>query len=346
MFFDYTIFGYKRGLRYPEKTQTMKKRKTPSRSAEKTKPADRRAKPRKRLVRPPKQKGAPFAAKPEVRRAVPLDYVTTDEVSLRAAPDLAAAKLSGGLLSKGTVVEIAPQDWWYVEVERPATASGVLRGWVPNALLRRATAIDISKPAPTPAVAAPPTPTDAAARAALRKKMAESIVKFEGRRDQQGHLRVYILPPGDGGGRYEVAGINDRYHPQEAAKLRQLIDAGRFDEAEDYAAEVIAEYTDVVARWTTVPAIEAYLRDCAFNRGPGGAAKILQIALGVKVDGGVGPETLGALRQAEKNPAKLLAALRAARQQYELRVAGRREKFWKGLVNRWDNSLDFARNLA
>ncbi|HEY3130298.1 MAG TPA: putative peptidoglycan-binding domain-containing protein [Acidobacteriota bacterium] len=346
MFFDYTIFGYKRGLRYPEKTQTMKKRKTPSRSAEKTKPADRRAKPRKRLVTPAKQKGAPFAAKPEVRRAVPLDYVTTDEVSLRAAPDLAAAKLSGGLLSKGTVVKIAPQDWWYVEVQRPATASGVLRGWVPNALLRRATAIDTGMPAPPPAVAPPPMPTDAAARAALRKKMAESIVKFEGRRDPQGHLRVYILPPGDGGGRYEVAGINDRYHPQQAARLRQLIDAGRFDEAEDYAAEVIADYTDVVAKWTTVPSIEAYLRDCAFNRGPVGAAKILQIALGVKVDGGVGTETLGALRQAEKNPAKLLAALRAAREQYELKVAGRREKFWKGLVNRWDNSLDFARNVA
>ena len=323
----------------------MKKRKTPSRSSKKTKSAGR-AKPRKRLVRPAKQKRAAFAAKPEVRRAVPLDYVTTDEVSLRAAPDLAAAKLSGGLLSKGTVVKIAPQDWWYVEVERPATASGVLRGWVPNALLRRATAIDTGMLAPPPAVAPPPTPTDAAARTALRKKMAESIVKFEGRRDPQGHLRVYILPPGDGGGRYEVAGINDRYHPQEAAKLRQLIDAGRFDEAEDYAAEVIADYTDVVAKWTTVPSIEAYLRDCAFNRGRGGAAKILQIALGVKVDGGVGPETLGALRQAEKNPAKLLAALRAARQQYELRVAGRREKFWKGLVNRWDNSLDFARNLA
>ena len=176
--------------------------------------------------------------------------------------------------------------------------------------------------------------------------MAESIVQFEGRRDAQGHLRVYILPAGDGGGRYEVAGINDRYHPQEAARLRQLIDAGRFDEAEDYAAEVIAEYTDVVAKWTTVPSIESYLRDAAFNRGPGGAAKILQIALGVHVDGGVGPETLKAMREAEKDPAKLLAALRVAREKYELRVAGRREKFWKGLVNRWDGSLDFASRVA
>jgi len=288
----------------------------------------------------------PSGGEPETRRAIPLDYVTIDQVSLRAAPDLAAAKLTGGLLSKGTSVKIAPQDWWYVEVEQPATASGVLRGWVSNALLRRATEDDLTTPAPAPAIAPPPAPSDGAAHAVLRKEMAESIVKFEGRRDAQGHLRVYILPPGDGGGRYEVAGINDRYHPREAAKLRELIDAGRFDEAEDYAAEVIAEYTDVVAKWTTVPAIEGYLRDSAFNRGPGGAAKILQIAVGVKVDGGVGPETLGALRQAEKNPAKLLAALRIAREQYELRVAGRREKFWKGLVNRWDGSLEFARNIG
>jgi lysozyme family protein len=101
-----------------------------------------------------------------------------------------------------------------------------------------------------------------------------------------------------------------------------------------------------VAKWTTVPEIESYLRDSAFNRGPGGAAKILQIALGVKVDGGVGPETLGALRKAEKDPAKLLAKLRVAREQYELRVAGRREKFWKGLVNRWDDSLAFASSVV
>ena len=95
-----------------------------------------------------------------------------------------------------------------------------------------------------------------------------------------------------------------------------------------------------------MPGLEAYQRDCTFNRGQGGAAKILQIALGVKVDGGVGPETLGALRQAEKDPAKLLAAMRVAREQYELRVAGRRQEFWKGLVNRWDSSLAFAQGVV
>ena len=95
-----------------------------------------------------------------------------------------------------------------------------------------------------------------------------------------------------------------------------------------------------------MPEIEACLRDSAFNRGLGGAAKILQMALGVTVGGGVEPETLGTLSQAEKDPAKLLAALRVAREKYELRVAGRREKFWKSLVNRWDNSLAFAKGIA
>ena len=324
----------------------MKKRKPPTRPAKKRKPAARVAKkPRTKPAKRPRRKKKP-AATPEIRRAIPLDYVTTGEINLLAAPDLAAAKLSGGTLGKGTVVKIAPQDWWYVEVERPATASGVLRGWVSNASLRQATEADLAAAPPPPAQPVSAPPTDAAHRAELRKKMAHAIVQFEGRRDAQGHLRVYILPAGDGGGRYEIAGINDRYHPQEAARLRQLIEAGRHEEAEDYAAEVIAAYTDVVAKWTTVPAIESYLRDSAFNRGPGGAAKILQIALGVKVDGGVGPETLKATREAEKDPVKLLAGLRVAREKYELRVAGRREKFWKGLVNRWDGSLDFASRVA
>ena len=316
-----------------EKTSaTPKKRPVVGPTSKKPKPA------RKRKVK---------GAEPEVRRAIPLDYVTIDDVNLRAAPDVAAAKINGGLLGKGTRVKIAPQDWWYVEVEHPMTVSGVLRGWISNSVLRRATDDDKGPtPPPLSEVVTPPTPPDVAAHAVLRKKMAESIVNFEARRDAHGHLRVYILPAGDGGGRYEVAGINDRYHPREAARLRQLIETARFDEAEDYAAEVIAEYTDVVSRWTTVPEIEAYLRDSAFNRGPGGAAKILQMALGVTVDGGVGPETLGALRQAEKDPAKLLAALRVAREKYEMRVAGRREKFWKGLVNRWDNSLVFAQSFA
>ena len=51
-------------------------------------------------------------------------------------------------------------------------------------------------------------------------------------------------------------------------------------------------------RWTPQDAIECYLRDCILNRGAGGAASIYQMALGVPVDGDVGPITMDADEQA------------------------------------------------
>jgi lysozyme family protein len=74
-------------------------------------------------------------------------------------------------------------------------------------------------------------------------------------------------------------------------------------------------YTDAVTTWMPVgmdPGIEFFLRDSAFNRGPTGAAMILQIALGVKADGRVGQVTRGALASSE--PKELLDKMRAARE--------------------------------
>ena len=175
--------------------------------------------------------------------------------------------------------------------------------------------------------------------------MAKSIIDFEARRDAKGRLQVYKLPAGDGGGTYEVAGINDRYHPVEAAHLAQLVKAGRYDEAEEEAQEIIATYTDFVTRWTTVAPVESYLRDTGFNRGPRGAARILQRAIGVRDSGTLSASDLAKVAEAE--PADLLASLRTAREQYERDVAHRDEssKFWKGLVNRWNKALAFARTF-
>ena len=106
---------------------------------------------------------------------------------------------------------------------------------------------------PAPEVITPSPPLAPVPNPEVRKKIADSILNFEARRDANGHLRVYNLPPSDGGGRYEVAGINERYDPEEAAKLRDLVNAGRFDEAERDAAEYIAQYTDIVSKWTTCP---------------------------------------------------------------------------------------------
>jgi hypothetical protein len=178
-----------------------------------------------------------------------------------------------------------------------------------------------------------------------RRQMAAAIVDFEARRDASGHLMVYHPPAGDGGGTYEVAGINARYNRSTAKILVGLIGKQRFEEAEHLAVDFIARNTDCAASWTDVPAVEFYLRDCVFNRGATGAARILQRALGVAPDGKVGPVTRAAVAAAD--PAELLAQLRRAREQYERDVAHRdeRSKFWAGLSARWDKAVTIAKRF-
>ena len=176
----------------------------------------------------------------------------------------------------------------------------------------------------------------------MRRRMARKIVDFEARR-VNGKLAVYRLPVNDGGGSYEVAGINDRYHPAQAAKLKALIEAGRHDEAERSVADYLVSYTNVAAGWTEHAGVEFYLRDTVFNRGPKGAARILQRALGVPDDGEIGPRTRAAM--AKLSADRILAALRAGREDYERNVVGFRANFWKGLVNRWDKALVAAREF-
>ena len=175
-----------------------------------------------------------------------------------------------------------------------------------------------------------------------RRQMAAAIVDFEARRDAAGHLMVYHLPSGDGGGAYEVAGINARYNRSTAKTLAGLIGRQRFEEAERLATDYIARNTDCAATWTDVPAIEFYLRDCVFNRGARGGALILQRALGVDPDGKVGPKTRAAAAAA--HPADVLARLRKAREQYERDVAHRdeRSEFWAGLSARGERAHTIA----
>lgn len=184
------------------------------------------------------------------------------------------------------------------------------------------------------------------ARPPYQLRIGQWIVNAEARRDTKGRIAIYKLPKADGGGTFEVAGINDRYHPHQADHLRDLIQLGQHAKAEQAATEYILAYTDLVTSWTSIVAFEAFLRDCAFNRGPGGAAKILQIALDVTVDGDVGPQTrraMSAITLDQRKP--FLAKLREARELYERRIApptGARAKFWQGLNNRWDKAHAFA----
>lgn len=204
---------------------------------------------------------------------------------------------------------------------------------------KRATTTVMNKPeSPEPVTSAAPNSSD------RRTRMARRIIGYEARRDGNGNIRVYSLPANDGGGSKEYAGINEKYHPQQLALLEELVRAGKYKEAEAAAVEYVVQYTNVVASYSTNAGVEFMLRDCCWNRGPIGAAKILQIALGVEVDGIVGSETRNALT--EIGPTELLKKLHEARYTYEKDYIGIRGNLIEGLKNRWDKSLSDAKAFA
>ena len=165
-------------------------------------------------------------------------------------------------------------------------------------------------------------------------------VEWEGRKDKQGNLSVYKLPSGDMGGNFEVAGINDRYHP-EAFKAISSLPA---QERAKAAAEYIQGYTAPLVE-KLPQALQPFTQDLAFNRGLGGATKYIQQGLntlGQKVagDGGFGPKTLAAINQVE--PRALMRAASDAQLQDEYNMAERnpaRKKFIPGLEARIRNRL-------
>lgn len=230
------------------------------------------------------------------------------------------------------------------------------RGLVIDGRVGRQTwnAINTARPADAPPAALAPSETAPAAPVVpqspggtttplQRLEMAKRILDFEARRDSKGHLQVYKLPANDGGGSFEVGGINEKYDGPMARKLAALVQGGHYAEAEEAAIAYIAGNTDAAAAWTTNPAVESYLRDCVFNRGAGGAVRILQRALGIHDDGKVGDLTKAAAILIP--PDELLLRLRAAREDYERNVVGYRANFWQGLKNRWDKALKTAQGF-
>jgi hypothetical protein len=165
-------------------------------------------------------------------------------------------------------------------------------------------------------------------------------VDWEARKDAQGYPMVYKLPSGDMGGKYEVAGINDRYHP-EAFKAISSLPA---QERAKAAAEYIQGYTAPLVERLPQP-LQPFTQDLAFNRGLGGATKYIQQGLNslgqkVAVDGGLGPKTLAAINQVE--PRALMRAASDAQLQDEYNMAERnpaRKKFIPGLEARIRNRL-------
>ena len=171
-------------------------------------------------------------------------------------------------------------------------------------------------------------------------------VNWEGRRDASGNLSVYKLPAGDMGGNFEIAGINDRYHP-EAFKAISALPA---QDREEAAAEYIRSYTAPLVSQLPAP-MRPFAQDLAFNRGLGGAARYIQQGLrelgqDIAVDGKLGPQTLAAIQNVQ--PRALMQATSNAQLQDEYQKAEidpRRKKFIPGLENRIRNRFSILGNV-
>lgn len=165
-------------------------------------------------------------------------------------------------------------------------------------------------------------------------------IDFEARKDKKGNVQVYKLPAGDMGGNFEVAGINDKYHPDAFKRISSLPAQERAQAAAQYVKEYTSPFVSKLPQ-----AVQPFAQDLAFNRGMGGATKYIQQGLNtlgqkVAVDGGLGPKTLQAINQVD--PKALMRAASQAQLEDEYRMAQRnpaRKKFIGGLESRIRNRL-------
>ena len=169
---------------------------------------------------------------------------------------------------------------------------------------------------------------------------ALKTIDFEARKDKQGNVQVYKLPAGDMGGNFEVAGINDKYHPDAFKRISSLPAQERAQAAAQYVKEYTRPFVSKLPE-----AVQPFAQDLAFNRGMGGATKYIQQGLNtrgqrVAVDGELGPKTLQAINQVD--PKALMRAASQAQLEDEYRMAQRnpaRKKFIGGLESRIRNRL-------
>jgi lysozyme family protein len=148
------------------------------------------------------------------------------------------------------------------------------------------------------------------------------------------------------GGKFEVAGINDRYHP-EAFKAISSLPA---EERAEAAAEYIRSYTAPFVSQLPKP-MQPFAQDLAFNRGMGGAARYIQQGLrslgqNVAVDGKLGPKTMAAINSVQ--PRALMQAASEAQRNDEYakaRANPARKALLPGLENRIRNRFSILGNV-
>lgn len=184
-------------------------------------------------------------------------------------------------------------------------------------------------------------------------RMGDGLITAEARRDKNGNLIVYYPPNGDGGGSFEVAGINVRFHPEEATKLKGLIEAGKYAEAEEEAKRYIIKFTNPVTKLINLDqgrvfstGVEYMMRDLYLNSGEGGATTVLNRSLGLPAKASQ-EQRRRALEAFDGDDVDLLNNLRKAREKYYQGIAANnpsKKKFLRGWMNRLNQA--YARSIA
>lgn len=185
---------------------------------------------------------------------------------------------------------------------------------------------------------------------------AALIIGNEARRDKQGNLAIYKLPAGDGGGTYEIAGINNGSHPKEYAKLETLVKAGKHAEAEQEAKRYIMQYTQPVGNILQTAGIKSsgidyFLRDMYFNGGEYGAVRVIHRALGVEDSKKFNADTVEAVKNYLKTHTEqqLLERLKNARERLYKSIAANnpdKRQFLSGWLNRNNRVYGQAADMA
>lgn len=186
--------------------------------------------------------------------------------------------------------------------------------------------------------------------------MMDIIVSQEARRDDNGNLMVYNLPAEDGGGSYEVAGINEKHNPKMAAELANYVRTGNHKEAEKKTREYTEELTRRPAELMKEAGIksapvETFLRDSFHNMGEGGMARVIQRATGSPASGKMDDATVKALGNLVKDNGNVgaISALNKARQEHYLAIVKskpEKEIFKDGWLDRSNRVAGLALNVA
>lgn len=148
----------------------------------------------------------------------------------------------------------------------------------------------------------------------------EQILYYEG---------GYVDDPRDNGGETNM-GISKRAHPDVDIKNLTVEQAGAIYKRDYWDRSKCDQFPPAVAIWVF---------DTAVNAGNSRAARQLQQAAGVKVDGIIGPITIGAVNKAfEDDPQGFLILLYQIRRDHYRRLADYKH-FGRGWMNRINHLL-------